>query len=123
MTKAGILAGRDLSVDEGNREIAELVRDLLQAWGMLNDTANNLSIPTALVGHCNVTGAKLSTGQKLMGREIEVGVADIILAKARINCLGHIHKAQRLGRSIFTQARSPARTTRKRRTRASLCTP
>jgi len=101
VTKAGILAGKDLSINEGNREVAELVRDLLQAWGMLNERANRLSIPTVLVGHCNVTGAALSTGQKLIGREIEIGVADLRLARARLVCLGHIHKAQQLGSDVF----------------------
>jgi DNA repair exonuclease SbcCD nuclease subunit len=101
VTKAGILAVSDLSVNEGNEEIAELLRDLLQAWGILNETANSFSIPTVLVGHCNVTGSSLSTGQKLVGREIEVGITDLRLARARVNCLGHIHKAQQLGSNTF----------------------
>lgn len=101
VSKAGILAVGDLSVDEGNREIAELLRDLLQSWGILNEKANGLPVPTVLVGHCNVTGASLSTGQKLVGREIEIGVADLRLARARVNCLGHIHKAQQLNGAVF----------------------
>ena len=60
------------------------------------------SIPTVLVGHLSVTGATLSTGQQMIGREIELGVGDLRMAKVDLVCLGHIHKPQNWGEVYYS---------------------
>ncbi|MCR4288286.1 MAG: hypothetical protein NUW09_09780, partial [Deltaproteobacteria bacterium] len=49
-----------------------------------------------------VTGASLSTGQQMVGREIELGVGDLRMAQADLVCLGHIHKAQNWGEVYYS---------------------
>lgn len=74
----------------------ELIRDVLMGWGEVNARVGT-DIPTVLVGHLSVTGASLSTGQQMVGREIELGAGDLRTAQADLVCLGHIHKAQNWG--------------------------
>lgn len=80
---------------------AELMRDVLRGWGVVNKKVG-AGIPTVLVGHLSVTGATLSTGQQTVGREIELGVGDLRMAKAHLVCLGHIHKAQNWGEVYYS---------------------
>ena len=84
----------DNAIAKTNYEIAELLRDIFQGWGVANKIANSMGIPTILCGHGTVTGAEASTGQKIIGRDIEFSLNDLALAKARLVALGHIHKQQ-----------------------------
>lgn len=79
----------------------ELMRDVLRGWGEVNKKVG-AGIPTVLVGHLSVTGATLSTGQQMVGREIELGVGDLRTAQADLVCLGHIHKAQNWGEVYYS---------------------
>lgn len=102
VTKANVIAQFGLSgIDEGNRATEELVRDVFHAWGVINGTARRLQIPAIFAGHCTVKGSVTSTGQKMIGRELEFGVADLKLANCDIYCLNHIHKAQKINSNIF----------------------
>ncbi len=89
VTKAAIAAGR--SMDESNATAADLLRDVLKAWGQINEQAD---VPAILVGHITVTGAVTPTGQVMTGRDLELSTGDLRLAKADLVCLGHIHKMQ-----------------------------
>jgi len=100
ITKAGI-SQFGVSTSDGNRTTEELVRDILQMWGITNEMVNDLGIPTILAGHLTVKGSVTSTGQKMIGRELEFGVADLKLAACGVNCLNHIHKAQQINSNIF----------------------
>jgi len=79
----------------------ELMRDVLRGWGEVNKKVG-AGIPTVLVGHLSVTGATLSTGQQMVGREIELGVGDLRTAQADLVCLGHVHKAQNWGEIYYS---------------------
>lgn len=102
VTKATIIAELGLSqIDESNRATEEIVRDVFQAWGITNSKAKNMHIPTLLAGHCTVRGSVTSTGQKMVGKELEFGTNDLKLTNCDIFCLGHIHKAQKINGTIF----------------------
>jgi exonuclease SbcD len=100
MTKALLMAtgGPAAGVEV---EYAELLRDLFQAWGVTNEMANRLGIPTIVVGHGTVKGSRLSTGQRATDPDAEFGIADLKLTKAAIVCLGHVHMRQRLPGNTF----------------------
>lgn len=95
VTRAGLMAMGSLSVDAAAIECAELLRDLFQAWGVTNEKANLLGIPTMLVGHGMVKGSRLSAGQRVADPDAEFGIADLRLTKATLICLGHVHMRQK----------------------------
>jgi exonuclease SbcD len=78
-----------------------LLRDLFQAWGITNEKANRLGIPTIFVGHGTVKGSRLSTGQRVTDPDAEFGIADLRLTKAVLVCLGHIHMRQQIQDNAF----------------------
>jgi exonuclease SbcD len=47
------------------------------------------------VGHLQVQGSEVSTGQTLIGTSVEMSPADILAVGAEYAALGHIHKSQR----------------------------
>jgi exonuclease SbcD len=101
VTRAGLMAMGSLSVDAAGIECAELLRDLFQAWGVTNEKANRLRIPTILIGHGTVKGSRLSTGQRVTDPDAEFGTADLKLTKAALICLGHIHMRQQFQDNAF----------------------
>jgi DNA repair exonuclease SbcCD nuclease subunit len=90
--ETGYLAAR-LGSTEGT-DVA--VRDALQAclrWiGVELDAHDG---PRVLLGHFMVDGSVVSTGQPLLGMPINIGLADLALARAHLGVMGHIHLAQR----------------------------
>jgi DNA repair protein SbcD/Mre11 len=91
-TKAYFLAGKTpTSIDATNKAIQDALRGLFMGFGALSTSSR---IPAIFVGHCNVTGASLSTGQVLLGQDIMVSKHDLALAECDYYALGHIHKAQ-----------------------------
>lgn len=93
-TKAHFLANAgNLSIDESNHLIEEALRQLFVGMGLQSDT---VQCPVIFAGHCNVSGAMLSTGQILLGQDIMVNKHDLELARADYYGLGHIHKAQEI---------------------------
>ncbi len=76
------------TTDEG---ISEAMSGIFAGFGA---KASEFDVPHILVGHWNVGGAELSTGQFMTGRDIEISRDQMALAKADLICLGHIHKAQ-----------------------------
>lgn len=94
-TKQWFLAGKEnLSIDESNQLIQEGLRQIFTGFGAISMEAH---CPVIFVGHCNVSGAMLSTGQTLLGQDIMVSKHDLELARADYYALGHIHKAQEVG--------------------------
>ena len=90
------------SITDTGREAIDLVRDVLQSWGIINDRARGAGIPTILVGHGTITGSQLSTGQTMAGRDLEYTTGDLRLARCDLNVLGHIHKAQSWGNVFYS---------------------
>lgn len=50
--------------------------------------------PRVLLGHFMIDGSKTSTGQELLGAEMNVSLADLALAGADVVIASHIHMAQ-----------------------------
>lgn len=101
VTKASLMATGSPSIGTAGIEYAELLRDLFQAWGIVNEKANGLGIPTILVGHGTLKGSRLSTGQRVTDPDSEFGIADLRLSKAALICLGHIHMPQQVHDKAF----------------------
>jgi len=101
VSKASIAAFYKGSLSETSFNTVELMRDVLRGWGEVNARVR-MNIPTVLVGHLSVTGAILSTGQQMVGREVELGVGDLRMAAADLVCLSHIHKAQNWGEVFYS---------------------
>lgn len=102
INKANAMATMSGSVTDTGRETIDLVRDVLQGWGVINEQARGLGIPTILVGHGTVTGSQLSTGQTMAGRDLEYTTGDLKLANCDLYCLGHIHKQQSWGNIFYS---------------------
>jgi len=94
ISKAGVLSVMEGDLNGSNFNTVELMRDVLAGWGETNATIRASGVSAVLVGHLSVMGATLSTGQQMVGREVELGVGDLRMAKAELVCLGHIHNAQ-----------------------------
>lgn len=84
----------DNGIGQTDAEISSAMTGLFAGFGA---TAQMYSVPHILVGHFNVSGARLSNGQVMTGRDIEVSVDQLNLTGADLHLLGHIHAAQRLG--------------------------
>jgi exonuclease SbcD len=94
-----LLAGeQNLSIDESNQLIWDALRKIFTGFGVIS---MEVQCPVIFVGHCNVVGAELSTGQMLLGQDIMVSKHDLELARADYYALGHIHKAQEVGPRMF----------------------
>jgi exonuclease SbcD len=102
INKANVMATMAGSVADTSRETIDLVRDVLQGWGVINEQARVLGIPTILVGHGTVTGSQLSTGQTMAGKDLEYTTGDLRLAACDLYCLGHIHKRQSWGNVFYS---------------------
>ncbi len=88
-----LAAKRDLG-HEGAEQIAgDALRAVLRGMGaqMFDDR------PKILLAHAMVRGSMTSTGQPLVGCDMEVGLDDLRLANADFYSLGHIHMPQDWG--------------------------
>ena len=98
-TKQWFLAGKEnISIDESNTLIQDALRKIFTGFGAITMEAY---CPVIFVGHCNVSGALLSSGQTLLGQDIMISKHDLELARADYYALGHIHKAQEVGPSMW----------------------
>ncbi|MDO9529665.1 MAG: metallophosphoesterase [Syntrophales bacterium] len=105
VTKANVVNGNgngNQSTQRSNEQTADLLRDILVAWGEVNQSirlsrGSTSGIPAIMVGHFTVTGSVLPTGHQMIGKELELTVGDLRLAGANLVCLGHIHKSQSWG--------------------------
>ncbi len=86
-------------IAESNEEIAQAMNGLFAGFGaQAHDYPN---IPHILIGHWNVSGSILPTGQVMTGKDIDIGYDSMMLACSDLICLGHIHKAQQIGERAF----------------------
>ncbi len=77
----------------GEAQAAEALRDLLRGLGAELAEAP-AGTPTMLLMHAMVSGAMTSTGQPLVGCELEIGIEDLGLVRAAAYFVGHVHKGQ-----------------------------
>lgn len=80
---------------------AQIGEAMTAIFAGLSPQPQKYNCPHILVGHFQVGGAFVSSGQQLTGRDIEVSRDQLDLAKADIACLGHIHLQQQIGDNIF----------------------
>lgn len=81
-------AGSSALVEDAARDA---LRDVLRGLG---DELAGFSphVPRVLLGHFMIDGAITSTGQPLIGAEMNVGLADLGLARADVTIAAHIHR-------------------------------
>lgn len=81
----------DVSHEEAEQTAGDALRNVLRGLGM-QMSAN--SGPKVLLMHAMVCGSRVSTGQPLVGCDMEIGIDDLGLAGADFYALGHIHMGQ-----------------------------
>jgi len=86
-------------IQTSNEAIAHGMAGLFAGFGA--EAADRGPVPHILVGHWNVSGSKLPTGQTLTGQDIDISVDQMMLADPDLICLGHIHMCQQLGDRTF----------------------
>jgi DNA repair protein SbcD/Mre11 len=92
-TKASVLEAKgNGTISENHFDIADLLRDVFQMWGQ--KVGSKLHI---IVGHFTIRGSETSTGQQMVGKDVDLGTGDLAIAKPTLVLLGHIHKAQSWG--------------------------
>lgn len=89
--KAWLMAHGMGSIREANAAAREVIHDLLAGFGLVNA---GLTVPRVLVGHCMVTGARLSSGITAIGEDLELGLSDLDAAHVDYAALGHVHEHQ-----------------------------
>lgn len=85
-------------IKTADQEISQAMNGLFAGFGA---QAHEYNCPHILVGHWNVSGSKLPTGQTLTGQDIEISIDQMMLANPDLICLGHIHMPQQLGDRTF----------------------
>jgi len=79
------------SIDESNLLIQSAIKQIFTGFGAISMDAE---CPVILVGHGNIAGAKLCSGQDLVSQDIMLSKHDLALARAEVQCWGHIHECQ-----------------------------
>jgi exonuclease SbcD len=102
VSKANILATFEEDRQDANLKVQDLLRDVFQMWGLVGEQAKADGVMTIISAHGTLTGSVTSTGQKMVGKDIEFGYSDIQMAKADVGCLSHIHKAQQYGNMFYS---------------------
>jgi DNA repair exonuclease SbcCD nuclease subunit len=81
-----------------DQEIAQTMNAVFAGFGA---RASEYDSPHILVGHWNVAGSKLSTGQILTGKDVDIPFDSMMLANPDLIALGHIHMPQQIGDRAF----------------------
>lgn len=90
-TKAALL--KDAGIDENNQIFIDIFESILDSIGNI---ADQYDAPHILAFHGNVQGARLSSGQSLLGQDIIISPFSLQKARADYYALGHIHNAQEI---------------------------
>jgi DNA repair exonuclease SbcCD nuclease subunit len=85
-------------IKESDQEIGQIMSALFAGFGA---QAAVYKAPHILVGHWNVSGSKLPSGQVRTGMDIESSTDQMMLCNPDLICLGHIHQQQQLGDRTF----------------------
>jgi hypothetical protein len=88
------LAARGYTGEGGLQAAQAALGDLIRTMAATRPQPEK---PLVIMGHISVCGALSSSGQPLVGREIQVVSADLDETGAAIICLNHIHKPQLVG--------------------------
>lgn len=82
------------SREAGEQTAADALRAVLLGLGQQLAAHDG---PRVLLAHAMVRGSRVSTGQPLVGCDLEIGVEDLTLVSADAYALGHIHLPQSWG--------------------------
>lgn len=107
--KASVLAAAQAEGREhGEQAASEALRSVLRGMGAQFEGTG----PRLLLAHAMVRGSVTSTGQPLVGCDLELGLDDLALAGADAYLLGHIHMPQqwKIGAAPVVYPGSPRRT-------------
>lgn len=98
-TKSFLLAERiSTSIEESNLFMQEGLRNIFLGFAAIGA---DYDCPHILVAHCGITGAVISSGQTIVGQDVEVSKNDLALAAADYYALGHIHVNQTIGPAMW----------------------
>jgi len=87
------------SIDVQNSNFIDIYERILIQHGLISDKYNG--IPKITVFHGNVSGAKLSNGQTLIGQDIILPDAILRHTNANYYALGHIHLPQCVAADMY----------------------
>ena len=82
----------------GDEDLASALTPIFAGFG---SQAAQYDVPHIHVGHYCKRGASISENQTMVGKDIEIGMDQIELAKADLVCLGHIHMHQEVEPGMF----------------------
>ena len=99
-TKAYLQDHHKLSIEASDQMIGEAMGSIIAGFGIQAKRIAPNS-PHIIIGHFQVGGAFISETQQLIGRDIEVSKDQLASGNPTLVCLGHIHKAQKMGDNIF----------------------
>lgn len=85
-------------VEGGDLAAAGMIGQIMAGFGI---QAAEINLPHIVVGHAQVKGSMVSDTQVLTGVDIEIPADSFELAHADLVCMGHIHKAQRIGETAI----------------------
>lgn len=77
------------SLETVDEAAGDALRGVLRGFGQVSHEG-----PRLLLAHAMVRGSRTSTGQPLVGCDMEIGVEDLALSRADAVALGHVHAAQ-----------------------------
>lgn len=87
------------------------MQDLLRGLGA---QATEDDLPRVFLGHVQMRGSRVSTGQPLVGLPLELGLEDLSLCRSDFYALGHIHLGEgnewKIGDAPVAYGGSPRRT-------------
>jgi DNA repair exonuclease SbcCD nuclease subunit len=109
-TKASVLALGAESHAEGELIAGDALRNVLRGLGQQLHDRGNENDARILLAHAMLHGSVTSTGQPLIGADLEIGWQDLHLVRADLYALGHVHKHQDFGGSSVVYPGSPRRT-------------
>lgn len=108
--KSALLAASGAEGKEFGEQVAgDALRAVLRGLALELDLWSG---PKLFAAHAMVRGSETSTGQPLVGHDMELGLEDLALAGAQAYLLGHIHKSQawHIGNAPVIYPGSPRRT-------------
>ncbi len=95
-SKALVLAAAGpVSMEQSEQTAADAIRNVLR--GLDGEMTREAELhgaegaPRILLAHAMVRGARVSTGQPVIGASLEIGEGDLRLANADFYALGHVH--------------------------------
>jgi DNA repair exonuclease SbcCD nuclease subunit len=86
------------SIEESNRLIQDAIKKIFTGFGAISMDAK---CPVILVGHGNIVGARLCSGQDLLSQDIMLSKHDLMQARDDVQCWGHIHECQEIAPHIW----------------------